>query len=431
MLPVRRIAGTGRDVVGDAGAQIALVVVHGDVGQRVAVRVAVGQRLAAVGVLAAGRQREVVAPVAVGGQDGEGLAAGQRIRIGRVLPRIVVSGRVLEVVASPVQRRAQWRAAGADIGFEQALEPGFAIRAGEGSVDRNQQLALAVDGAETDPVVGAELAEGDRRAGARGEDAAAVVAEPVGEVLRFLRDRAGDAIGPAEAGDLDFRCGDRITLVGPRAADLVLRVVGCTDARTAAAIDVEGDRPEGLVARGKAGVRGLILVRVAGVGEPEGRLRLRGRQIERAARGVGRVVGCRRRRHVAEAHAGMAYPGFVARLRVVEHRVVVRRAAVEIVDVVVLEGRHLRRIVVAAIEPRWRREQVVGEIEVLVRHHLPLHRAGIVEQEHQVGRDRAAHHDGRVGDVDGGAQRLPGQDGQQQRCEESMEGGKRMHGHGR
>lgn len=131
---------------------------------------------------------------------------------GAVLPRIVRAGRGFVVASGPVQRGPERSAQRRHRSCEQSVEPGITVGAGKGACSRNEQFAIAIDGSETDPVVRTELTEGDRGPCPRCQRTAAVVAEPVGEVLGFLRHGPRRSVRPWKTRDLDLGGGDRIPL---------------------------------------------------------------------------------------------------------------------------------------------------------------------------------------------------------------------------
>ena len=391
MLPERRVGARGRHVVGK-GAKVVLPEVHRHVGQR-AHAVTGGEVRAARGVPAGGAGRGGVhrtghavaaagagvgVPVAVGGQDGEVLAAGQLGRTRARTPR-TVTGILGEIVARTGQGSAERRAV-VGAGVEDAIEPGGLVGVGETAavvaeqalvlVDRNAIGVVLPDGVEADADVLRQLGEGVAGAGLRHLGAGAVERVPVGEVRALLadvtRDRAKRRIP-----------GHRVEVHG------VDHVVGRVPL-AAADLSAVGVRPQD-VAEVLPGIRqigGADLGHVEGavaVGQSNGGTRGKGIAAEH-----GTV-----RRHRAEAAVGIS-PRQVGGGRVVVQRVA--RVGLE------LDGGGRRRRDLAAVAGAG--------------HEVPGHRARVIQDVEDVGRHHGARLQRHVGDFDGCVDRQRQQRGQ-------------------
>ena len=230
-----------------------------------------------------------------------------------------------------------------------------------------------------------QRAESSADTRARGEDARPVVLEPVGKILDFLvafaRDSAGAREGRARgSGRGDFHFG----------------VTGSQIPVTGAVVVEIGDRPVRMVRVGAGIVKSRVQVGagkpIRAFGGPGGQIGIsRGRE-RRVIQRCGRV-GVRHQRAVAVG------PRAVGGIRIVVQLVVGAGAAEEVVNVAIVEIGNLVRVRAAAIRGSRARVEEKREVHVLFWHEFPLHRAGIIEREHDVRRHLVFQRHRHVGDV--------------------------------
>ena len=278
------------------------------------------------------------------------------------------------------------------------IEPVGAVGAGKqahaanhraGAGDAVDGRAALVDRAEADARSGTDAGERAADARARGMHTRAVVLVPVGEVLDLLVARAHNAVRRCE-----------ILAARRRAGDLYLGVVG-TDGLAASVVDEVGDWP--VRVRNPAARVAKCLRQVAGsqIGKPDRSPRIGHREVRcTGARIAGVEVGGRRDRDRHQGTVGVR-PWLVGDARVVVNGVVLVSAPEEVVQVVVVEVRHLVGVVGAAVLRRAARLQERREEEVhpFLGQEFKVHGSRVVQVHHDVRRDLVLHRHRHIGDV--------------------------------